>query len=166
MEQERPQHSLLAKSLHWLFVVIFGYGVFKQIENKDQLNDIALLKSEIIFALFFLVFLMVRFIYMKKRFKTSLPSRTSSVHRSFAKLVHVLMYITLSGIAVSGLGIGFLFWQGFQNSNLIDFTIWVHELFFSIITLLISLHILGAIYHRVQYDYVWSSMVPFFKEKG
>ena len=40
MGQERVQHSLLGKSLHWFFVLLFGYGVFKQIENKEQLNDL------------------------------------------------------------------------------------------------------------------------------
>ena len=57
MEQKIFQHSLLAKFLHWFFVVLFGYGVFKQIENKDQLNDLALLKSEIVFAVIFLIFI-------------------------------------------------------------------------------------------------------------
>ena len=57
MEQERLQHSFFAKSLHWLFVVLFGYGVYKQIENKEQLNDLELLKLEIFFALIFLFYL-------------------------------------------------------------------------------------------------------------
>ena len=53
LKQKKVQHTLLAKSLHWVFVVMFGYGVFKQIQSKEQLNDIALLKSEILFALIF-----------------------------------------------------------------------------------------------------------------
>ena len=52
--RERLQHSFLAKSFHWLFVFVFGYGVFKQIQSKDQLNDIELLKSEMLFAVIFL----------------------------------------------------------------------------------------------------------------
>ena len=130
LARERLQHSFLAKSFHWLFVFVFGYGVFKQIQSKDQLNDIELLKSEMIFAVIFLTLLITRFLYMKRTFKTSLPSKTSKIHRSVAKLVHTTMYIVLSGVAISGLGIGFLFWLGFHNSVLIEITIWAHELLF------------------------------------
>ncbi|MDC3081325.1 cytochrome b/b6 domain-containing protein [Paracoccaceae bacterium] len=79
-----------------------------------------------------------------------------------AKFIHTSMYVTLSGIAILGLGIGFLFCLGYQkNSYLIEFTIWSHELFFSTAIWLISLHVLAAIYHRIRHDFVWSSMVPF-----
>ena len=65
LAEQRHQHSLLAKALHWFFVILFGYGVYKQIENKEQLNDLELLKSEIFFALIFLIFILFRLIYMK-----------------------------------------------------------------------------------------------------
>ena len=164
LKQKKVEHSLLAKSLHWVFVFMFGYGVLKQIQGKEQLNDIGLLKSELLFALIFLAFIAFRFIYMKKKFKTSLPSETSTIHRLAAKFIHTSMYVTLSGIAISGLGVGFLFWLGYQNSYLIDLTIWSHELFFSTAIWLISLHVLAAVYHRIRHDFVWSSMVPFLKE--
>ena len=165
MTQEKLQHSLLAKTLHWFFVILFGYGVFKQIENKEQLNDLGLLRSEIFFALIFLIFILFRFIYMKRVFKSALPSKSPAIQLKAAKLVRILMYLVLSGIAISGLGIGFLFWLGYKNSLLIETIIWVHELLFSTIIFLISIHILAAIYHRTQHDFVWSSMVPFLKEK-
>ena len=165
MGQERVQHSLLGKSLHWFFVLLFGFGVFKQIENKEQLNDLGLLISEIFFAVAFLLFIIFRFIYMKRRYKTALPSETSKIQLIAAKAVHRSMYIVLSGIAISGLGIGTLFWLGYKDGLLIETIIWVHELLFSAILWLISIHILAAIYHRTQHDFVWSSMVPFLKEK-
>ncbi len=155
LKQKKFEHSLLAKSLHWVFVVMFGYGVFKQIQSKEQLNDIGLLKSEILFASIFLTFLVFRFVYMKKKYKSSLPSETLIIHRLAAKFIHISMYATLSGIAISGLGIGFFFWFGNQKTYLIEFTILVHELFFSIAIWLICLHVLAAIYHRVRHDFVW-----------
>ncbi len=164
MKQERVQHSLLGKSLHWFFVLLFGYGVFKQIENKEQLNDLGLLISEMFFALAFLLFITFRFIYMK-RYKTALPSETSKIQLIAAKVVHTSMYFVLTGIAISGLGIGILFWLGYKDGLLIETIIWVHELLFATILWLISIHILAAIYHRTQHDFVWSSMVPFLKEK-
>ena len=165
-KQKKVEHSFLAKSLHWGFVAMFGYGVFKQIESREQLSDIGLLRSEILFATIFLAFIILRFIYMKRGYKTSLPSETPKLHRIVAKFIHISMYVALSGIAISGLGIGFLFWLGYQNSYSIEVVIWVHELFFSTIVWLISLHVLAAVYHRIRHDFVWSSMVPFLKEKG
>ena len=103
---------------------------------------------------------------MKRGYKTSLPSETPKLHRIVAKFIHISMYVALSGIAISGLGIGFLFWLGYQNSYSIEVAIWVHELFFLTIVWLISLHVLAAVYHRIRHDFVWSSMVPFLKEKS
>ena len=139
-------------------------GSFKQIQSKEQLNDAELLK-QVLFALIFLAFIVFRFIYMKK-YKTSLPSETTALHRLAAKFIHISMYVSLSGIAISGLGIGFLFWLGYQNSYLIEFIIRSHEAFFSAAIWLIFLHVLAAIYHRVRHDFVWSSMVPFLKEEN
>ena len=48
----KTEHSLLAKTFHWGFVILFGYGIYKQIDNINQLEDISLLKSEIILSLF------------------------------------------------------------------------------------------------------------------
>ncbi len=165
-DKKKVEHNLLAKSLHWVFVVMLGYGVFKQIESIEQLNDIVLLQKEVLFALIFLSFIVFRFIYMKKKYKSSLPSDTPKLHRLAAKIIHISMYVTLSGIAISGLGIGLLFWLGYQNSYLIDFAIWSHESFFSAAIWLISIHVIAAIYHRGRHDFVWSSMVPFLKEKS
>ena len=46
--------SLTAKLFHWGFILIFSYGILKQIDNINQLEDLALLKFEIIFALLFI----------------------------------------------------------------------------------------------------------------
>ena len=161
----KVQHSILGRVLHWFFVLLFGYGVFKQIENKEQLNDLGLLISEMFFAVAFLLFIIFRFIYMKRRYKPTLPSETSKIQLITAKVVHTSMYFALTGIAISGLGIGTLFWLGYKNGLLIETVIWVHELLFSTILWLISIHILAAIYHRTRHDFVWSSMVPVLKEK-
>ena len=102
----------------------------------------------------------------EKKCNTSLPSETPALHRLAAKFIHISMYVTLSGIAISGLGIGFLFCLGYQNSYLIELTIWSHESFFSAAIWLISLHVFAAMYHRIRHDFVWSSMVPFLKEEN
>ena len=163
-QRNKTEHSFLAKTFHWGFVILFGYGIYKQIDNINQLEDISLLKSEIIFALAFLLFLGVRFLYMTKTQKTALPAETSKTQKLAAKIVHWSMYTCLAGIAGSGLLIGYLFWLGFKDRLLIEFTISIHEFFVSIIYWLILIHILAALYHRLRKDNVWSSMVPFWKE--
>ena len=45
--RNETEYSLLAKTFHWGFVILFVYGIYKQIDNINQLEDISLLKSEI-----------------------------------------------------------------------------------------------------------------------
>ena len=165
MGQETVQHSLLGKFLHWFFVLLFGYGVFSKIENKEQLNELGLLISEMFFAMAFLLLIMFRFIYTKRRCKPALPSETSKIQTIAEKFVHMSMYFVFTGIAISGLGIGTLFWLGNKDGLLIETIIWVHELLLSTTLWLISIYIFAAIYHRTQHDSIWSSMVAFLKEK-
>ena len=160
----QAKYSFLARLLHWFFVVLFSYGIFKQVDDINQLEDIFLLKSEMVFALVFLLFLAFRFLYMNKTQQTSLPSYTPRSQRLAAKFVHFSMYISLAGIACSGLMIGYLFSLGTKQGFLIDFITGIHELLVQIIYWLISIHVIAAIYHRLQEDGVWSSMVPFWKE--
>ena len=54
-------YSFLAKLLHWSFIFLFAYGIYKQIDIINELEDIYLLKSEMLFALVFLLFLIFRF---------------------------------------------------------------------------------------------------------
>ena len=152
--------SLTAKLFHWGFILIFSYGILKQIDNINQLEDLALLKFEIIFALLFILFLIIRFIYMKRTQKSSLPPETTKFQKAAAKLVHYGMYVTMIFIALSGLVIGFLYWLGWKSGLLIETIIFWHESSVSIVYWLIGLHLLGAVYHWIKNDGVWESMVP------
>ena len=157
-------YSSLAKWLHWSFVILFAYGIYKQVGELNELEDLSLLKFEIVFAFIFLLFLAFRFVYMTKTQNSSLPENTSKAQKIAAKLVHLSMYFCLFGIVLSGLMIGFLYWFGVKGGYLIEFSIFIHESFFSIIYWLISLHVIASIYHRFKQDGVWNSMVPFLKE--
>ena len=46
-------HTTLAKTIHWTFSILYAYGVFKQVENLEELEDASLLNFEIIFAFVF-----------------------------------------------------------------------------------------------------------------
>ena len=43
-------HTPLAKFIHWTFTVLYAYGIFKQVENLEELEDVSLLNFEIFFA--------------------------------------------------------------------------------------------------------------------
>ena len=159
-----PKFSSIAKLMHWGFVLLFIYALLKQIDELNQLEDVALLRFEVIFAGVFVLLLLIRFVYMKTTQKSSLPDSTPKSQVLAAKFVHSGMYICLALIPLTGLLIGLLFWLGLKDGFLIDIAVAAHEFAVSVIYWLIGLHILAAIYHRLKRDRVWSSMVPFLKE--
>ena len=165
VEITKPSYTLTAKIFHWSFVVLFAYGISKQIDNINQLEDLALLKFEIAFALLFILFLMARFVYMKRTQKSSLPPDTPAMQRALAKAVHFGMYIGMVSIALSGLVIGCLYWLGLKSGIIIETIIGWHEVSVSIVYWLVGLHLIGAIYHRFKNDGVWESMTPSLKRE-
>ena len=162
----KSNFSFIAKFMHWGFVLLFIYGLLKQIDELNQLEDKALLQFEVIFATVFVLLLLIRFIYMKTTQKSSLPDSTPKSQLLAARVVHYGMYACLALIPLTGLLIGLLLWLGFEDGFLINIAVEAHGLSVSVIYWLIGLHILAAIFHRLKNDGVWSSMVPFLKEKG
>jgi len=164
--KEVKNYSTIAKIFHWGFILIFVYGISKQVDELEQLSDMSLLRFEMAFAAVFLIILIIRFIYMKKTQTSALPYQTSKLQRYAAKLVHYGMYVCLASIALSGIVIGTLYWLNFKSGYIIEAVISVHEFSFFVIYWLIAIHISAAIYHRFLQDGVWNAMVPFWKEKS
>ena len=165
IEIAKPNYTMTAKIFHWSFVILFAYGISKQIDNINQLEDLALLKFEIAFAFLFILFLVVRFVYMKRTQKSSLPPDTPMLQRAIAKAVHYGMYIGMISLALSGLVIGCLYRLGLKSGIIIETIIGWHEVSVSIVYWLVGLHLIGAIYHRFKNDGVWESMVPSLKRE-
>ena len=157
-------YSTTAKFFHWGFVVLFAYGIAKQVDDISQLEDFALLRFELIFATIMILLLAIRFLYMAKTQTSSLPEETSAFQRLAAKLVHLGMYVLLATIAVSGILIGGIYWIGMKDGLLIEGIIAVHELAVTASYWLIGVHVAAAVFHRLKQDGVWSSMVPIWKE--
>ena len=164
-QNEKKQYSFLAKFWHWGFVLLFIYGVAKQVDEIEQLEDKFFFQFEIVFALLFLFLLIIRFVYMNKTQETSLPDDTSKFQKITARSVHLGMYATLAGTAITGLLIGLFYWLGFKEGLLINLLTVIHSFVVNALYWLIGIHIVAAIYHRLKKDGVWSSMVPFLKEK-
>jgi cytochrome b561 len=159
------KYGFLAKTCHWGFVLLFVYGIFKQVQDVEQLEDNSLLRFELIFALIFIALLIIRFFYMKKTQQSSLPEDTPKIQQLAARIVHNSMYICLFLVPITGVFVGLFFAIGLKNSFLIDVFVGLHEFSIQAIYWLIGIHISAAIFHRIRQDGVWSSMVPFLKEK-
>mgnify|MGYP007046343500 FL=1 len=84
------RHTLLARSIHWSFIGLYVYGLSKQLDDLEDLEEPGLLEFEVAFAALFLVVVVARYLYMR-RFETFLGARTppSPMHRCFARLVHL-----------------------------------------------------------------------------
>ena len=165
-------HTLLAKSIHWSFILLYVYGIFKQVNNLEDLEDTNLLLFEIIFATVFLVIVILRYSYMS-RFKTFLGSRepVHIVHYYFARTVHKAMYSCFILLPLTGLMIAGLYSQGYtvnatpdEEQTVIDVVLDLHGAVANLSYMLIFLHIGAAIYSRIKGEGVWSSMVPILKE--
>ena len=160
-------HSTLAKFIHWTFIPLYAYGIFKQLDDLSQLEDTGLLIFEVIFAAVFLLIVILRFSYMR-RYETFAGAREPihHVHVYAAKAVHLSMYLCLILLPLTGLVIAGLFVQGTKTGVLQDSALAIHELSALMSYYLIGIHVLAAFYARIKGDGVWSSMVPWLKETG
>ena len=157
-------HSRVAKLFHWGFTLVFLYALIKQLDEVEELEDFSLLQYEMVFATFFLVLLVVRFVYMRFTQPTVLPKDAPQNIKVLAMLVHLGMYFCLSMIAVTGLMIGALYSSGEKTGNTMELVLLLHEIFVNTGYVLLILHIAAAIHHRRKADGIWDSMVPFWKE--
>ena len=157
-------HTLLAKCIHWTFTVLYAYGIFKQVEDLDDLNDVSLLNFEIFFAIVFLVIVLLRYFYMKD-VKTLLGAHNQmrTGHLFIAKVTHRLVYFSLIMLPTTGLLIAGMLAADFPGMQA---AIALHEFsaFLSYVT--IALHVVASLYSRYKGEGIWNAMVPVFKEKG
>ncbi len=155
-------HTRLAKTIHWTFSILYAYGIFKQVEDLEELEDASLLNFEIFFAIVFLVIVMLRFFYMKDA-KTLLGAHEEmhKGHLFIAKATHRLVYFSLIMLPTTGLLIAGILHAGLPGMVV---AIALHELsaFLSYIT--IGIHVAASLYSRYKGEGVWNAMVPLWQE--
>ena len=160
-------HTLSSKVIHWSFVLLYGYGIVKQIDDLSQLEDTGLLLFEVMFASVFLILVIMRYLYMR-RFETFLGARepVPIVHTYLAKTVHAGMYLCLILLPLSGLVIAGLFTQGHTNEEgfVLGLVLGVHGFSADLSYVLIAIHVGAALYSRLKGDGIWASMVPVLKD--
>ena len=158
-------HSLVAKIFHWGFLAVFVFALTKQLDEVEELEDVSLLQYELIFASAFLGLLMIRFLYMQFTRPSALPNETPVRTKRLARAVHLAMYISTAAIAVTGIWVGVLYWNGTKSGAAMDAALIFHEISVLVTYWLIAGHVAAAVYHRRQTDGVWDAMVPFWREK-
>ena len=167
-------HTKLAKFIHWTFILLYLYGIVKQVNELEDLEDNQLLLFEIAFATVFLIIVILRYSYMR-RFKTfqGATEPVHIVHYYFARIVHRAMYACFILLPLTGLIIAGLYTQGYtenatpdEEQTIMDVILDLHGAVADLSYMLIILHIAAAIYSRIKGEGVWSSMVPVLKETG
>ena len=165
-------HTKLAKSLHWTFIILYVYGIFKQVNDLQELEDKGILIFEIIFASIFLAIVILRYSYMR-RFKTFLGARNPVhiVHYYLARSVHKAMYACFILLPLTGLIIAGLYTRGYtvnatpdEEQTIMDVVLDLHGAVADLSYILIFIHIAAAVFSRLKGEGVWSSMVPVLKE--
>ena len=167
-------HTKLAKFIHWTFILLYLYGIVKQVNELGDLEDNQLLLFEIAFATVFLIIVILRYSYM--RHFTTFQGATEPVHivhYYFARIVHRAMYACFILLPLTGLIIAGLYTQGYtenatpdEEQTIMDIVLDLHGVVADLSYMLIILHIAAAIYSRIKGEGVWSSMVPVLKETG
>ena len=155
-------HTKLAKTIHWTFSILYAYGIFKQVENLEELEDASLLNFEIVFAVTFLIIVMLRFFYMKDA-KTLLGAHDEmhKGHLFIAKATHRLVYFSLIMLPITGLLIAGIFNTDIPGMGI---AIALHEFsaFLSYVT--IGIHVAASLYSRFKGEGIWNAMVPIWQE--
>ena len=157
-------HTTTAKFIHWTFSLLYAYGIFKQVDELEQLEDASLLNSEIVFAVAFLVVVLIRYFYMKGT-PTLLGAHDEmrKGHLFIAKTVHRLVYFSLIMLPATGLLIAALI--SFEIPGVV-IAIALHELSASLSYVVIAIHIGASLYSRLKGEGIWNAMVPIWQEKG
>ena len=159
------KHSFVARLFHWGFIILYAYGMFKQLDDLSQLEDAGLLYFEVVFSILFLFIVILRYLYMKK-YETFLGASKAvpMAHQYLGKAVHISMYLCLALLPLSGLLIAGLYSLGLKDGILQGIAVGIHEFSASLSYPLIIIHVVGAVYSRMKGEGIWTSMVPVWKE--
>jgi cytochrome b561 len=162
----QKSHTRLAKLFHWGFIILYSYGLLKQLNDVSDLEDSRLLTFEVAFASLFLFIVLMRYFYMSN-FETFLGARqpVPPIHKYLARMIHISMYVCLALLPLTGLVIAGLFAQGFKDGLMQNVAVSLHEFFASLSYLLISIHIAAAVYSRFRREGIWTAMVPILNEE-
>ncbi len=157
-------HTFLAKLIHWTFIPLYAFGIFKQVDDLNELEDASLLNFEILFAIVFLIIVLLRYFYMKDTpILLGDHDGIRKGHLFIAKTVHGLVYFSLIMLPTTGLLIAALF---SLEMGSVEIAIGIHEFSAFLSYVVIALHVGATLYSRFKGEGLWNAMVPVWKETG
>jgi len=157
-------HTFLAKLIHWTFIPLYAYGIFKQVDDLNELEDAALLNFEILFAIIFLIIVLLRYFYMKDT-PTLIGAHNdlSKGHLFIAKTVHRIVYLSLIMLPTTGLLIASII---SLETGGVEIAVSIHEFSAFLSYVVIAIHVGATFYSRLKGEGLWNAMVPVWKETG
>lgn len=153
-------HGFVTRGIHWLSILLIGYGYLKGLDNVNQLADPALLRFEVIFASALGALFAVRMLWTQKiGGATRLPAHAPKWEHMASRTVHYGLYASVFTIVGTGLAIAYAYTSAFLGDLFIGAMIGLHEAALAVLPLLILSHIAGALWHKViRRDGVLESM--------
>ncbi|MEM7470725.1 MAG: cytochrome b/b6 domain-containing protein [Pseudomonadota bacterium] len=153
-------HGFVTRGIHWLSILMIGYGYLKGLDNVNQLADPALLRFEVIFSAGLgLLFAFRLFWTQKIGGPTRLPQDAPRSEHLGSRAIHYGLYGSVFAIVGTGLAIAYAYTSPALGNLFINAMISVHEAALSILPLLILVHIAGALWHKIiRRDGVLESM--------
>ena len=158
-------HTLLGKVFHWAFVLLYAYGIFKQIDDLSQLEDAGLLQFEIVFASVFLLLVVIRTATCGVSKRSRAPSFRSTVTTSASHDSCTWRCISASSFFHSPDSPSPPSTAVASKTDLPWMRL-LHGFSADMSYVLIAIHVVAALYSRIKGEGVWTSMVPVFTESG
>ncbi|MEO0635135.1 MAG: cytochrome b/b6 domain-containing protein [Pseudomonadota bacterium] len=160
MKTVAKSHGFVTRTIHWLSAALVVYGYVKGLDNVSQLNDPALLRFEVLFALVLGAVFALRWVWTNCfAGATRLPQDAPRWEQVASRLVHSGLYIAVFAIVLSGLGIALGFSVPVLGGLFLSAMLAFHEASLVALPVLLVLHIAGAVWHKlVRRDGVMESM--------
>lgn len=158
--QAAKPHGFVTRGIHWLSILMIGYGYFKGLDNVNQLADPALFRFEVIFASALgLLFAFRLFWTQRIGGATRLPQEAPWWEHMGSRVVHYGLYGSVFTIVGTGLAIAYGYATPALGDLFINAMIGLHEAALAVLPVLIITHIAGALWHKViRRDGVLESM--------
>lgn len=153
-------HGFVTKAIHWISLLMIGYGYMKGLDSVSELADPAVLRFEIVFTAILGALFAFRLFWTKKiGGATRLPQQAPWWEQIASRVVHAGLYVSVFGIVGTGFGIAYAYSTAALSGWFLDAMVGLHEASLAILPPLILIHVAGALWHKVvRRDGVLESM--------
>ena len=159
-EQIAKPHGFVTRGIHWLSILMIGYGYLKGLDGVNELADPAVLRFEVIFAAALgLLFAFRLFWTQKIGGATRLPQDAPQWEHVASRAVHYGLYGSVFAIITTGFAIAYGYASPDLGRPFVRTMVELHEMALALLPVLILSHIAGALWHKViRRDGVLESM--------